>query len=349
MESHQMNQLSEVQADLLSAPHPEGKRELTVCGSEIYLPDSRRFRPGDTEFAAIVAEVLPDYAPSLSEEALRRPRGYSASAIILIMLFFGMLIAGLFYLRPQVRLETTSMDVPPPENTRYSGEFSREFKKAMELVKSEKPEEARKHLERIIDQLLERKETEAENELIFYSYFALFSRLQWDDEAGTRLNHLIKLNTDYRWKLFEIQYQLWRMGGERLGRLSEHASVDSLYEVMGKIDDLRRRLAEKPELTRQLDLYKCYFGLKVWRRLNRPVPDDERGMKDREEVWKIAARYPRDKKFGIVRLYLVDQLIKDDPKGYYVFDGERYYLNSRLKPVLDQIKQEIAKMGTNNE
>lgn len=342
MESNQIDPLPE-KSDMPPAPPQKGKRELAVCGSEIYLPDSRRFSPGDEDFANIVKEVLPDYAPSLSEEALRRPRGYSAGAIILILLFFGILVTGLFYLRPQVRLETTSMDVPPPEITRYSGEFSREYKKAMDLVKSEKFGEARKQLEPIVDQLLERKKTEAENEPIFYSYFCLFKFLQWDDEAGNLLNRLIRLNTDYRWKLFGNQYLLWRMGGERLGKLSDHASVDSLYEVMGTIDDLRRLLAEKPELTRQLDLYKCYFGLKVWRRLNYPVPNDERGLKDREEVWKIASRYPNDIQFSIVRLYLVDQLIRDDPKGYYIFDEKRYFLNSRLIPVRDQINREIAK------
>ena len=349
-------QLPEVQANLPPAPSPEEKRELVVSGNEIYLPDSKRFRPGDPEFAAIVTEILPEYAPSLSEEALCRPRGYPVWAVILILLFFASLIAGLIFMRPVRLVETTSMEIPKPEITRYSGEFSKEYRKAMDLVESQKYGDARECLEKIIDTLLGRweadhgkaREEEPKNELIFYSYFCLFKKLPWDDKAGERLDSLIALDSDYRWKLFEIQYQLWRMGGEKLGSLSGYATVASLYRIMGKIDDLRRLLAEDRELTRQLDLYKCYFGLKVWRLLNRNTPDDERGFGDREEVWEIASRYPNDIKFAFVRFYLVSQLLRET-KGFYTFNDKKYYLNKHLEIELEKINREIAALRKKNE
>lgn len=349
-------QLPEVQKDRPPAPSPEGARELVVSGNEIYLPDSKRFKPGDPDFAAVVADVLPEYAPSLSDEVLDRPRRYPVWAVVLILLFFGSLITGLFLMRPVRLVETTSMEVPKPEITRYSGEFSKEYRKAMDLVESQKYGDARECLEKIVETLFARweanpakaREEESKNELIFYSYFCLFKNLPWDDKAGEHLDRLIRIDSDYRWKIFEIQYLLWRMGGEKPGRLSRRATVASLYKIMGKIDDLRRLLAENRELTRQLDLYKCYFGLKVWRLLNRDKPDDERGFGDREEVWKIAARYPNDIKFAFVRLYLVSQLLKET-KGFYTFNDKKYYLNKHLEIELEKINREIAALRGKHE
>lgn len=336
---------SELPAEAPSVLPANGKREIIVSGNEIYLPDSQCFRPEDADFAAIVTEVLPEYAPSLSEEALRRPRGYPVWAVLLILVFLGSLIAGLYFLRPVRLVEDTSMEVPAPKITRYSGEFSQEFRRAMDYVGSKKYGDARKCLEPVIDKLLERRSADEKNDPIFYSYFCLFKNLPWDIEAGRRLTCLMTLNSDYRWKLFEIQYQLDRMGGEKPGHLSEYAklnSVDSIYRVMGRIDDLRKLLSKEKELTRQLDLYKCYFALKVWRKLNRNKPDDERGQRDREEVWQIASRYPNDRKFRAVRIYLVRTLIKET-KGYYIFNGTEYFLNKHLEKVLnEEIRQEIS-------
>lgn len=335
-------------------PAKNGKGEIVVSGNEIYLPESATVRPGDPEFAAIVAEVLPEYAPSLSEEA----RGYPVWAILLILVFLGSLTAGLYWLRPQPPVplvEDTTMEVPPPKNTGYSGEFSREYRKAMELVKEKKYEDARKCLEPVVDLLLARweadpekaREEEPKNEPVFYSYFALFNNLPWDDEAGMgerardHLDRLIRLDSDYRWKLFEIQYQLTRMGGERPGRLSRHATVASLYKIMGRIDDLRKLLADDPKLTRQLDLYKCHFDLKVWRkRVDEHAPDDEWGVGDREEVLKISSRYPNDIPFRKIRIYLMETL-RREIKWKYRFNGEDYYSNAHLEKALMEEREKL--------
>ena len=133
------------------------------------------------------------------------------------------------------------------------------------------------------------------------------------------------------------------MGGKKLGHLSGHATVPSLYKVMGRIDDLRKLLKEDRDLTRQLDLYKCYFGLKVWRKLNQDKPDDERGLGDREEVWKIASMYPKDKKFALVRLYVVRQLMREKSFSY-IFDGEKYWTRNRLETELEKNNRVIKEL-----
>lgn len=338
-----MENLPEIQPNQPVIP-TNGTRELVVSGGEVYLPDAGRFRPDDPEFSAIVNEVLPDYAASLSEDALHRPRGYSIWAIILIMLFLCSLIAIFFFLRPRVRLETTSMKVPPPDVTTYAGEFAQQYKEALAYVKSERNKDARKCLSPVINQLLQRREAGRKNEPIFYSYFSLFEHLPWDREAETQLKRLIELDDQYRWELFDILCQLAMAGGEKPGVLSGNATVDSLYAIMGKIDNLRRRLADKPELTRMLDLCKCHFGLKVWRLLNSPEPDDEFGLRDREEVWEIASRYPRDIRFIEVRRYLVRQLILDNPSGFYIFNGKKLWREKHLEDALQELDA-LARRG----
>ena len=93
-----------------------------------------------------------------------------------------------------------------------------------------------------------------------------------------------------------------------------------------------------------LDLCRCQCGLKVWRLKNRPEPDDEYGLEDREEVWRIASRYPRDRSFLEIRRYLVMRLLLDDPRGYYVFAGQEYLLNSHLRTILREINAELARL-----
>ena len=337
-----MENLPEKRPESPLAPSPEGKRELVVRGGEIYLPESRRFRPEDPEFAAVVAEVLPDYAPALSEEALRRPRGYSAGAILLILLFLGLLSAIFFFLQPRVRLETTIVKVPSPEMPHYLGKYSRQFKQTQDYIKAERFGDARRCLEPAVDQLLERKEAGPRNEPLFYAYFALFERLEWDREAAARLKRLIELDDNYRWRLFEIMCRMALMRVDRPEGFSPGVTSESLYDVMAQIDELRRRLHDKPELIRMLDLCKCQCGLKVWRLKNRPEPNDEYGLADREEVWWIASRYPRNDDFIRVRRYLVNRLRLDDPKGNYVFAGRSHYWNSDLDDILLKIDKEAA-------
>ena len=87
-----------------------------------------------------------------------------------------------------------------------------------------------------------------------------------------------------------------------------------------------------------LDLCKCHFGLKVWRLLNRPEPDDELGLEDREEVLDIASCYPQDTSFIEVSIYLIRQLIQDDPSGYYTFRHKRLWWEKHLEEALQELE-----------
>ena len=344
-----MDNLPEIQSEQPPVPPPDGWRELVAVDGEVYLPLGAPVSPGTPEYAAVVAEVLPDHAASLSDEALRRPQKYSVWAIILILLFFGALAAAIFFMRPRVRLEVTSMKVPPPEVTSYVGEFSRDYEAAMACVKAKRYKDARKCLSPVVGKLLERGEAGRKNEPIYYSYFDLFVYLGWDAEAEKQLKRLIALDDQYRWEFFDIVRQLAAAGGEEPGKLSSElrsasrkTAVDSLYGTMEQIDKLTRKLKNDPGSTKWLDLYKCHFGLKVWRRLNQPVTNDEFGEADREEVWRIASKYPKDANFIRIRKYLVNRLILDDPGGHYKFDGRKYYWNSGLKRFLRKIDRETA-------
>ena len=335
-----MENLPEVQPDAPPAPPRGETRELVIYGSEIYLPDSGRFSPDDAEFASIVNEILPEYAASLSEEALRRPRGYSAWAILLILLFFGLLGTMFFSLQPRVTLQETALKVPPPENTSYVGSFSRQYQDAMEYVKSRRYEDARRALEPVVCELLRRGEAGPKNEPIFYSYFELFDHLPWDAEAREQLEKLIGLDRQYRWELFDVLCRLEMMGGEEPGKCSEAATQKSLQDALKLVRRLRKQ--QQPDLLRLLDLCECHFELKLWRLKNRPKADDEYGLEDRERAWKIASKYPQDTSFYEIRRYLIRQLILDDPGGNYIFNGEEYWWNSRLERFLYSIELEYS-------
>lgn len=343
-----MENLPEVQPDQPLVPSSEGKRELVVVGDEVYLPQSESFAPDDAKFADTVAEALPEYAASLSDEALRRPRGYSAGAILLILLFLGALVIFLFVLRPLVRLEITSGKVPEPKIMEYGGEFSPEFKKAKDHTKAERYKDAQRILRPVVDALLARGEAGPRNEPIFYAYFDLCERLGWDGEAE-RLNRLIELDDQYRWEFFDLRRQLAAAGGEDMNQLPDTVTPSSLYRAMDKIDALKKRFKDKPELTRWLDLHKCHFDLKLWRLKNRPKPDDERGLLDREEAWQIASRYPKDATFIELRLKLVKQMLDDGTSFSYRFKGKRVWSEKHLRAerqnleiLLEKAKKEKA-------
>lgn len=327
----------------LESTDSEKKRELIVCGDEIYLPDSGRFRPDDAEFAAIVNEVLPDYSASLSEEALHRPPAYSAWAVILILLFFTSLLTVLFLLRPQVSLKNTVMEIPLPKVTHYIGEFSRQYKKAAEYKKNEKYTNARKCLSPLIDDLLKRPEVKSEDQQLFYFYFSLFERLEWDEGTKKQLKNLIELDKDqYRWKLFNIRRIQSAMGGDNLDQLpKDRKGID---EALTQIKELRRWQVIDKNLPDQLDFYECYFKFKLWRLKNHPKADDEYGLRDRESVWKIASKHPQDKKFLEIRKELITKLLPEINWGYR-FDGERYVLKSYLKDKLSEIKKILGEKG----
>lgn len=345
-----MENLPEVQPDAPLAPPPDGRRELVVVGDEVYLPQSEAFTPDDPQFADTVAGVLPDYAASLSEEALRRPRGYSAGAILLILLFLGGVLTFSFVMRPQVRLESISLEVPKPEITNYAGEFSQEYQQAMDCVKSRRYRDARKILLPVVNTLLARREAGPRNEPIFFSYFELCERLKWkDDRDAARLKRLIELDDQYRWELFDILRRLEDMGGKDPDMLPEKLiDYRQLTAPMQRIDDLRARFKDDNEhdreLRKKLDLYKCIFGLKLWRFKNYPDPDDEIGVEDREEVLEIADQYPRNREFIKIRIYLIKTLLRDGISWYYTYRGERKWDESVLKGELKELEALLKKI-----
>lgn len=341
--------LPEVQPDSQNPLVSEGKRMTVVTADgEIYLPASRLITPRDADFTDIVNEVLPEYAASLSDEALRRPKGYPAWAVLLLLLFFGTIIAGFFFLQPQMHLENTSTDVPPPENDRYRGEFSGELKKANDFAESGRYKDARACLSPVIDKLLEKWEPGSgqKNELVFRTYFDLFDHSEWDAASAKQLNDLIEKDDNYRWKLFNIKRRLEEMGGEEPGRLSGKAGkIDPEFfnGIIRQIEFLRK---EQPDLKRQMDLYECLFRLKKWRRMNIPKPNANSGVEEREEVWKKACRYPKDEDFRKIRRYLVKQLISDRGGVFMsriTFNGEKYFWNKDLFKLLEQSNREEIK------
>ena len=339
--------LPEIQPDSSAARRPQGQRDLVVTsGGEIYLPASRPVKPGDADFADIVGDVLPEYAASLSDEALRRPRGYPAWAVLLLLLYFALLFAGFFFLKPQVRLETTSTDVPPPANDRYRGEFSEELKKAEDFVKAERYNDARMCLSPVINELIAKWEQGSgqKNEAIFRAYFDLFNHEEWDHDAANQLHELIKRDDNYRWKLFNIKCLLEEMGGGELGKLSDKAKrikPDFFDGIIRQIDGLRKA---HPELERQLDLYECQFKLKKWRLLNTPKANANSGAEEREQVWRTACRYPKDKNFRMIRHYLVGMLKNDwkFTKVSITFNGETIYRKKKLDEYLEQSDREAG-------
>lgn len=339
-----MENLPEVHPNQRPVPSAECRRELAIVGDEVYLPQSESFPPDDAKFADIVAGALPELAASLSEEALRRPRGYSAGAILLILLFLGAMVIFLFFLRPQVRLVTTSLEVPKPDSNKYAGEFSRQYQEAMKLVKSKRYKDARKKLAPVVDTLLTRGEAGLQNELIFYSYLDLCDYLGWEAEATRQLERLMKIDDQYRWEFFDIRRRLAEMGGEDPDKIPDRLTADlpigvnKLLEAMRLIDERRNRLRNDPDAVRWLDLYKCKFGLKLWRLRNRPKPDDEFGVADREEVWQIASRYPDDTAFIEIRLYLIRRLLQDGIWLWYTFDGKRLWEKKYLEDLLHKLK-----------
>ena len=340
-----MENLPQVQpGSSLEPTRSEKKRELIVCGDEIYLPDSGRFRPDDAEFATIVKEVLPDYSASLSEEALHRPPAYSAWAVILILLFFTSLITVLFLLRPQVSLKNTVMEIPLPKVTNYIGEFSRQYKKAAGYKKDERYTNARKCLSPVIDDLLKRPEVKSEEQQLFYFYFSLFERLKWDEDAKEQLKRLIELDKDqYRWKLFNIRRIQSALGGDNLDQLpKDRKGID---EALMQIKELRRWQVIDKNLPDQLDFYECYFKFKLWRLKNHPKADDEYGLRERERVWEIASKHPQDKKFLEIKRELIRKLLPEIHGWYYRVEGEDYVLKSHLKRKLNEIETILGKKG----
>ena len=327
-----------------------GKRELAVVGGEVYLPGDP-VKPGDEKFEETVAEVLPEVAPSLSDEALGRSRGYSVMAVLLILLFLGGVFTLGYWLRPRpVKLTSTVIGVPKPESSTYTGRFAAELGRAQQQIQKQQFIAARKTLEPIVDTLLNAGGLKPEDANIFYAYFSLFNRLGWDDGARARLAKLIVRDPDeYRWQLFDILSHpaLARLNGEFQnpddGKLDFNA--EGIIARMKKIDSLRRR---RPELAEQLDLCKCYLDLNLWRLKNHTEKSARVGVEDREEALKIAKRYGDNRDFLIVRRHIVERMLRDSKKKMilkYKFDDNIYYTKDNLEEELRNLRKKLKKQG----
>lgn len=324
-------------------------RELAVSGGEVYLPASATVKPGDEKFREIVSEVLPEVAPSLSDNALGRSRGYSVAAVLLILVFLCAVFVALWHLVPRPeKLTCTVIGIPEPGQDIYKGRFGTEFGKAQEHIKNKKFNAAREILEPIVDKLLKDGVPTAADDNIFFTYFSLFDRLAWSDGARARLAKLGKLAPDeYRWQLFDILSHpaLARFNGEFQnpddGKLDFNSK--SIIVRMKKIDSLRRR---RPELARQLDLYKCYLDLNLWRLKNHEEKSARVGVEDREEALKIAKKYANNLDFLKVRRYIVVQMLNDSSGNFiarYKFDGNVYYSKTRLFEELGVLQKKLKK------
>ena len=325
------------------------KRELAVAGGEVYLPASRTVRPEDGQFRTIVTETLPEIAPSLSDTALGHSRGYSVAAIILILIFLSVVFALLYTLAPRpVELTGTAVGVPKPKHAVYSGRFAAEFGGALEQIKNDRLDAARKMLEPPVDRLLNEGDLTAADDNIFYAYFSLFDMLGWDHGARKRLEKLIGLAPDeYRWQLFDILSHPALARGSGGFSVPDDRKLEFTFRSIAvrkkKIAVLRRR---HPELAEQLDLYDCYLAVNLWRLKNYEKRSAKVGEEDRERAWSIAKRYGGNRDFLNVRRYIVVRMLNDCSGkfiGRYKFDDRIYYSKTRLIEELVKLRKKLKK------
>lgn len=324
-------------------------RELTVAGGEVYLPASETVKPGEEKFEETVAEVLPEIAPSLSDEALGRSRGYSIAAVLLIFGFLCAACAALYLLTPRPeKLTYTAVGVPKPEQDTYGGRFGAEFGRAQTQIEKRQFHAARETLEPLVDTLLNDGAPHAGDDNILYSYFSLFDRLDWDDGARKRLAKLIGLAPDeYRWQFFDILSHpaLARRDGG-FGDPNDWKldfTWESVVSRMKRIDALRRR---HPELAKQLDLCKGYLAVNLWRLKNHEKRSARVGVEDREEAWRIAKRYGGDADFLKLRRYIVVQMLDDSRNGFigpYTFDRRTHYSKAPLETEHGDLKNKLER------
>ena len=337
--------------------HPNGKRELEVAGGEIYLPSIETVKPGEKKFEETVAEVLPEVAPSLTDGALGRSRGYSVAAVLLILVFLGGVFAAWHLLRPlPVELTGTAVGVARPEPRTYDGRFGKEFRKAQEQIGKDQLSAARETLEPVVDTLLNEGGTEAQDANIFYAYFSLFDRLNWDDAARKRLAKLIAVSPDeYRWKFFHILSHpalARRDGGfgDPNDRKLEFGP-QGILERLREIDSLRRRHSDA-ELKRQLDLCECYLRMNLWRLKNHEKRSAAVGAEEREKALEIAKKYDHDRDFLKVRRRIVVQMQRDSEGkfiGRYRFDGRIFYTKAPLEIERRKLKKKLDRKNNGSE
>ena len=334
------------------ARRPEQGGDLAVSGREVYLPCSGKVSPGDARFEEIVREILtPECADSLSEEALGKPRRYSAAAVLLILVFIGIAAVIFWRLIPRpVALGRTDISIPPPETRSYGGRFSAEFKKAREQIEKKQYTAAKNTLKPLVKELADRNPREAGADLIFYSYFALLlDHLDWDADDYKLLGKLREAYPDeFRWQLFHVLNSpaLQRRDGhfQTPGRkLSCHPS--QIFARMKIIDDLRKRHHQDRELVELLDLCKCHLLLYRWRLKNHPETDDRFGQEDREEALATALKYRGNEDFINVRRYMIKQMLRDGTSGYYIFGGKKYFREKHLEKALFELEMEARKGG----
>jgi|GEM_PF-4949818 len=331
-----------------------GGRELEVSGGEVYLPASNSVKPGDDGFDRIVREVLPDCAPSLSANALCRPRGYSAAAVVLILCFLGGVVAMLACLSPGPPPPPpgTSLVGPAPFEVKYRGEFSEEYETAVRKIREGKFNAARSILEPIAEKTLsgDKIRTDGERKLLD-TYFHLFDRLEWDGKALRLLRTARDRDPDCdNWQYFFIYSHpaLRREDGKlklphdrSLRFPARHKDIVDRQRAIDKLVMKYQGDEEKKAKIEELKLLKCYLALNLWRMKNINEREDANGVEDREEALKIAREYPDKKDFIDVEIYIILTLMNGDIKGFYVFGGQEYYRLKHLKERLTELKGKI--------
>ena len=330
-------------------------RELAVSGGEVYLPDSGTVKPGDEKFEDIVREVLPEVAPSLSDHALGRSRGYSVAAVLLILVFLCVVVFLPFLLRPRPpELPITNIDGPSKPELEYSGPFSSQYEIAKQQSKNGQFKAARETLAPAVKEILSCKPVKEKDKRLLHEYFHLFDRMAWDDDALRDLNTLIKIDPDDdNWKLFYIRSTPALEPENGNLRLPNDRKLNfdwrGLVARQQVVDELRKKPRDELKKCEQLDLYKCHLALNLWRLKNfekrEKKPDDAKGEEDREEAWKIAKKYGNNQSFLNIRIYIVSQMLEDGTSGYYIFDGKQYYREKHLKDALRNL--EYIRSGNN--
>ena len=334
---------------------PQGRRtELEISGNEVYLPASTVVKPGDDRYRELVKDALPpEIGSSISEEVLGRPKGYSAGGVLLILAFLCAYVAIFWWLIPRpVPLGSTDISIPPPERQKiYRGRFSTQFERAQNQINEKKYIAAKETLRPLVKKLLSGKALSAADDLIFFTYFDLLhSHLGWDDKSDYGLLGQLrdKCPDEFRWQLFhilnspvlKIRDGHLQTPGHNIG-----TNAEQILDRMKIIDDLRVRHHDDKKLVEQLDLYKCYLDLYLWRIKNAKDPDDSKGQEDREEALKIALRYKGNGDFIQARRYIIQQMLNDGTSGYYRFNGEKHYWSTYLKDALEELNKEAKEGG----
>lgn len=275
-----------------------------------------------------------------------------AAAVLLILLALSIAFVIFWAAIPhRGKLVPTDIDIPKLEKEYYDGEFSAEFRRAQKLRLQKQFIAAREVLRPVVEKLLDKDAQEADAAVVYFAYFdLLLSHLSWSWPDCILLGRVReKYPNEYRWALFHIRNSpaLAQKDGhlQTPGDQKVHVSAPQLLDRMSIIGDLRKRHHDDKALVEKLDLFECYLYLYLWRLKNGDKPDDAKGEYEREEALKIAKRYRKHTDFNAAREYIIRQMLRDGTRGYYVFDGKKYFREKHLRKALRELEREAGENG----